>query len=71
MPREGDCHFWLLVEPEVRYVLAAVAQLDGELTAGASPGLIRLPDVGIRIRHWIVREAAATRCNGLFNGILR
>ena len=45
-------------ELEIRFVLAAVVQLDIELAAGVSPGFASAPHVGIGIRRGIVGEAA-------------
>src|SRR6266545_4939986 len=61
----------LLGELEVRLVLGAITQLDDELAAGASPGFIRLPDVGVCVGERIVGQTARTSCYCLLNGILR
>jgi hypothetical protein len=45
-------------EPEIRLVLGAVVQPDVELAAGANPGRVGLPHIGIGIRRGIEGETA-------------
>src|SRR5918995_3386882 len=61
----------LLQELEDSYVRRAVCRLHGELAAGASPRLVRLPDVVVLVEGRVVGEAASSSRHGLLNQIYR
>ena len=54
---------WLL-EAEVRRVGYPVSQRHQQCTAGVAPFPVCLPDVGVRIRRGIIRQATSARCVG-------
>ena len=55
-------------ELKVRYVKAAIVQLQNQLPAGAFPRLVRLPDVRVLVRSRVVAYAALARRDSFFHG---
>src|ERR1043165_2353715 len=59
----GTPQFFPSLEAEVRAINRAVVQFHYQLSTGASPGWIGLPDVDVAVRRRIVTKTAAARRN--------
>ena len=59
----------LLGELEARSVRGTVCQLHLKLAAGASPSLVRLPDVGVLVEGRVILKRALSGRNGALDGV--
>src|SRR5919108_2678294 len=58
-----------LLELETRFVFCPIAQFDDERAAGVLPRILRLPNISVRVRRRIVREAAPACVDRLLDRI--
>jgi hypothetical protein len=55
---------WTLLKAKVRFVVDPIRQAQKQLSAGASPFAVCLPDVRVLVRRGVIGQAALAQCIG-------